>query len=549
MAGKYYGVRLGDAIKFWWLDATFAVERRAGKLRRERRAAGMKNENEASNSASSNTGKNAGTDTSKEKKGIPLGKEKTEKESAEAIAASKMAPEEEPGAEKVTAADNEPVVGSIEVAAQQNGQKAVESFNIGGAQFDLNMGPVEKVEPTLFHKDSEGGQNNIFQQPVQIPNPQQMIPPQQPSIPMMQQPPIHRVDAPPKIIPPKPPRSEADHVEVSNTNVAQTFVDPNKQNKVVKDQHPDIIQKNTPTIVDTPSEAAYDNSALISAYPYLKDIENIALKHHIQLRMQMMGYANNLAIPTGIILCYAFNDNNTVFNEYKSFTIDTGMIIDRRPKLFKGIVISGFEYMQAYAVQINDKSNKSKNVFNTDLFEKIFVGGTTMLDDRGMYSPQYRKLNQVVDLSSMPTKLMNGERRKAIQDRLMRAMNCGVFNDALKKAPNSRFEFKDGSYNKERGTFILTNMMVPIGFNGSVINTVECEIRFAPKTVFVYLPNIDPDPEGNECSTEESMIVNATPNPEENNKDKKHTKNQQNEESNVEADASANICSDASKNA
>lgn len=34
--GKYYGVRLKDAIKFAWMDATFAVERRIGKLHRNR---------------------------------------------------------------------------------------------------------------------------------------------------------------------------------------------------------------------------------------------------------------------------------------------------------------------------------------------------------------------------------------------------------------------------------------------------------------------------------------------------------------------------------
>lgn len=33
---KYYGVRLIDAIKFAWLDATFAVERKMDKLQRNR---------------------------------------------------------------------------------------------------------------------------------------------------------------------------------------------------------------------------------------------------------------------------------------------------------------------------------------------------------------------------------------------------------------------------------------------------------------------------------------------------------------------------------
>ena len=34
--GKYYGVRFKDAIKFAWLDAAFAVERKIDKLHRNR---------------------------------------------------------------------------------------------------------------------------------------------------------------------------------------------------------------------------------------------------------------------------------------------------------------------------------------------------------------------------------------------------------------------------------------------------------------------------------------------------------------------------------
>lgn len=34
--GKYYGVRLKDAIKFAWMDATFAIERKIDKLHRNR---------------------------------------------------------------------------------------------------------------------------------------------------------------------------------------------------------------------------------------------------------------------------------------------------------------------------------------------------------------------------------------------------------------------------------------------------------------------------------------------------------------------------------
>ena len=550
MASRFYGVRLGDAIKFAWMDATFEVERRIDKLNRKRvhRAAGEENATEEAVNASVNNNAaettatdktqeaQATTEAAKKKKISIFGgkkdkkskknakgveKEQTTTETEEAIAASKEAPVEEPGSEKM----DDPIVGDIESAAQHNTQQPVTGFDIGGAKFDFNMGPVERVEPTILQNSAGNSQANIFQQAQQSPvmqnpafvqpnqmmgqqpfmgqqpivDPTQMNAPTMVGIPNMmpQQPPLHRVDAPPKVIQSKPPRAEADNVEVSNTNVAQAFVDPNKRNKVIRDQHPDLIQKDVPHIADTPSEQLYDNRELIAAYPYLGDIQNIALKNHIQLKMQHLGFNANPMLQTGMILCYAFNDGSNTFNEYKSFTIDTGEIIDRRPKLFKGIVASGFEDMQAYSIQLNDKSNKNQSTFNTELFEKIFVGGTAMLDDKGMYSPQYRALNKYVDLISMPTKLMNGERRKAVQDRLMKAMNAGVFDKAMQMAPGSRFEFKENSYNKDRGTFVLTNLNVPIAFNAPVTISTPIEITFGSK-VFIHSPN-DP-PVENEAS-------------------------------------------------
>ena len=598
--GKNYGLSPSDVIKFAWMDATFAVERRIYKLRRNsaQRAAAEKDATEEAKASVNNeaaettTTENVAQEapTIKEKKkGIfsKLGKKdkkakKTDEkvigaESAEDIAASKEAPIEEVGAEKM----DDPIVGDIDSAAQRNTQQPVQGFDIGGAKFDFNMGPVEQVEPTIL-QNSAAAQQNIFQQPTmqgvppqvqqpvipqqqvpfvtvmgpngpvtvpqqqvsvqqQIPMGQQFV--QQPNYTHPQQPPLHRVDAPPKVIQPKPPRAEADQVEVTNMNVAQGFVDPAKKNKVVKDQHPDLIQKETPHISDIPSEQMYDNTKIIASVPFMGEIQTIALKHHIQLKMEILGYSMNPSIPTGMILCYAFNDGTNTFNEYKSFTIDPGEIIDRRPKLFKGIMNHGFEDAQAYPVMLTDKTNKSKNTFNTELFEKIFTGGIGMLDDKGMYSPQYRALNKFVDLATMPTKLMNGERRKAVQDRLMKAMQAGVFEKALKEyAPNSRFEFKDNSYNKERGFFVLTNFNVPICFNGPVMSTTPIEITFGPQ-VFIHSPSNPPLEQNTPAPAKEETTPKADTAPKKETKPKsngkKSTKKQ--EDSKAEAEAPAEV--------
>ena len=525
--------------------------------------------NEAAETPATENATQEATTTKEKKKGIfsKLGKKdkKAKKtndkvigaESAEAVAASKEAPVEEIGAEKI----EDPIVGDIDTAAQQAGQRPVQGFSIGGANFDFNMGPVEQVEPSII-QNGAAAQQNIFQQPpmrgvtpqVQQPvMPTQQIPVQQPTMGQQfaqqpnfaqaQQPPLHRVDAPPKVIQPKPPRAEADHVEVTDMNVAQGFVDPSKRNKVVKDQHPDLIQKETPRIADIPSEQMYDNSQIIASVPFMGEIQAIALKHHIQLKMEILGYSMNPSIPTGMILCYAFNDGTNTFNEYKSFTIDPGEIIDRRPKLFKGIMSRGFEDTQAYPVMLTDKANKNKNVFNAELFEKIFTGGVGMLDDKGMYSPHYRTLNKFVDLSTMPTRLMNGERRKAVQDRLMKAMQAGVFEKALKEyAPNSRFEFKENSYNKERGFFVLTNFNVPICFNGPVMSTTPIEITFGSQ-VFIHSPSNPPAEVAESASVNDETASKADTSSKKETKPKsggkKSTKKQ--EETKVEAEAPVEV--------
>jgi len=259
----------------------------------------------------------------------------------------------------------------------------------------------------------------------------------------------------------------------------------------------------------------------------------------------MLGYAANPMIQTGMVLCYAFNDGTNIFNELKSFTIDTGNIIDRRPKLFTGIVLNGFEDMPAYAIQINDKINKNKYNFNEEMFEKIFVGGITMLDGRGMYTQQYRKLNKIVDLSTMPTKLMNGERRKAVQDRLVKALTAGVFDKAIAMAPGSRFEFKDDSYDKDRGTFVLTNVNVPVTFNGPIVNTIPTEITFKTGAqVFVHSPNNPPADTASSDTAQEA----ETPKQEKKTKSGSKKSNKKQNEDKVETEATTETSSSNAAN-
>lgn len=284
----------------------------------------------------------------------------------------------------------------------------------------------------------------------------------------------HKIDNPQ---PPKPPKikAEEDNVDV-NLNAIHIDTVPPKPPKA----WPDAVNNPLPQAevqqeVPTP---VFDNSQLINKYRYLGDIEKIALANGVQVQfIPRVGLDNN---PNGLISCISYTEPSKP-NPYKGFTIDTGVIMDKRAKVYPAIVESGYEDMQAYPVLIpkDDKSDakgKSKNVINEQLFNDIFKGGVNMLGPRGMYSPDYLELNRCVAMITMPTNSMNSETRKAIRDRLLAAVKVGVFTWAFQHEPNSRFMFKN--YDKKTGCFTLSNKGVPYRYGGHYLAKKEVEIYF-----------------------------------------------------------------------
>ena len=287
----------------------------------------------------------------------------------------------------------------------------------------------------------------------------------------------HKVDNP-EPVKPTVKKAEVDNVNVDLDNIS---VDTNPP--APPKQWPEVVNSPLPqaeAAQQIPSVPAFDNSAVTSRANcrYLADIEKLALECGVQL--QMLARTGTNGEDSGLISCIVYTPESPKPNPYKGFTIDTGNIIDRRAKVFPGIVQYGFEDMPAYPVLIPKDENgegKGKNVLNEKLFKDIFTGGVQMLQGvRSMYTPDFMELNKNVAIITMPTNNMNKDIRLAVRNRLMAAMEAGVFEAAKKIDPYARFRFKH--YDKKTQSFTLTTAGTPYRFCGPVQSTREIEIEF-----------------------------------------------------------------------
>lgn len=320
-----------------------------------------------------------------------------------------------------------------------------------------------------------GQPNPMMQQPM---NPQQN--PAQ--VAQAQQQPIvpgkgrHKVDNPPK------PKTEVKKAEPAKVDVdLDLMVKPDVKEPTVR-KTPDMIQELPKAEAAPTPEAKFDNSELISQYKYLGDIERVARECGAQVKYDMRPGSNGK--PSGLITCLTFtaNDVNRP-NPYKSFTIDTGKIIDRRAKILIGDpTMMAYEDMQMYLILVSPKDSeersKSKNnVFNEKLFKDLFTGGYQALEPSRMYTKDLLELNKYVALITMPTNNMNSDSRKAVRNRLLAAAKADVFKKALERDPKARFRFD--KYDKETKAFILTTAGTPYRFCGPcmAMKTIKLEFR------------------------------------------------------------------------
>lgn len=286
----------------------------------------------------------------------------------------------------------------------------------------------------------------------------------------------HRVDNPAPTKPVAKKKAEADNVNVDLDAIAvETTPKPPRE-------LPEGIRSTLPQaqpVEGEPIKPLFDNMAITSKYAYMAKIEKLALEHGAQILMVKQPTPNGE--DSGLINCYVYTPQSSQPNVAKCFTIDTGSIIDHRAKLFPIIVESGYESYPCYPVLVpkeTDDGKKGKNVLNEKMFNDIFVGGVQMLPNRFMYTPELVRLNQYVALITMPTNNMNKESRTIVRNRLLHAVEAGVFEEALKQDPYSRFRFVPGKYNKKTLEFTLSNKGVPYRFCDTCKSTKDIEIVF-----------------------------------------------------------------------
>ena len=209
------------------------------------------------------------------------------------------------------------------------------------------------------------------------------------------------------------------------------------------------ITFSTNATTQSAAKVAENNSDL----DFIAEIEKIANSrgYRIEVRTQCWPNSN---IPTGMIEIITL-DNNVMVPD-KSFTIDTGCIIDRRRKLIAGINMGNtcYEMMPIYEIKTKDPNSKKK-VLDRQLIESIFAGGLNSIRKREMYDSRLKELNTIVDLSTIGN--CPSDLKHEITSRLENAyFNTPTFTDVLNNNRGAAFRFRITSVNAATREFELT---------------------------------------------------------------------------------------------
>ena len=272
----------------------------------------------------------------------------------------------------------------------------------------------------------------------------------------------HKVDNPPQAKPQKPPKATQDNVDMTGMPDLKNGMEVQKFEKIDARTHGVLEDKISKEVERVSLKSVFaTNEALYHDYPYLAEVEKVALDNGYQISFVVRP-------NTGLIDCNVANADGQ-YIDTKGFVIDPGLIIDRRKKVFPGLQYF-YEGANAYPLFINSnvkdgkKDKKSANIFNEELIKTLIIGGNDAVPARGMYTEDFRNLNAIVALITIPTDKNGPSDRTYIQNRLIDLYKSGVFNEALAINPNARFRIMD--YNSSSGTIILDSAGVTKNFGG-----------------------------------------------------------------------------------
>ena len=276
---------------------------------------------------------------------------------------------------------------------------------------------------------------------------------------------VHRVDEPAKAPVPVAKEQPAD-LDIPSF---KGFVKPPE----IKEVPAPISHKlENPEPVTMTIKNCFDNSIMVERFPKipLKEIEEIGNQNGHSVLFEEYPHI-------GIISVTVTNPDGTTVAVPKCFTIDTGMIIDRRVKLIgcapKFDNRSMMEFAPMYELFGVNTKDHNRKVLDTKMINDIFTAGLMNVSKKEMYSDSYKALNRKVALISLPTKGLNKEERNALQQYVVKMNESGYFDKAIEMAPGSRFIFVEKELDKAHlSNFTLINEGVPM-FYGTKANTVS----------------------------------------------------------------------------
>ena len=358
-------------------------------------------------------------------------------------------------------------------AYEEEVETTPEQNNTNFAQIDLGTGlPVNTDEINkgfAQEYDPSNPARAYIQGSTPQPVPQQPIPqqPQYPVNPMFTKP-LHRVDEPPK---PKKEIPPEDRVDV---NLGEIDISGLKKPPVVKQVPAPVNNKlQNPAPADTTVKNIFDNTEMIQKYPKvpLKEIEAIANANGHSVAYEEYPHI-------GLITVIAVGENGKAVLP-KCFTIHTGVIIDKRLKLFAACPRYNqdqiLEFAPVYELMMIDSKQHGRKVLDAKMLNDIFYAGLGNISKREMFSEEYKALNRKVAMISLPTKKLNKEQRGALQDFVVKMDKDGYLDKALALAPGSRFVFLNMDKELDPnhlGTFTLINEGVPL-YYGTMANKVN----------------------------------------------------------------------------
>lgn len=303
----------------------------------------------------------------------------------------------------------------------------------------------------------------------------------------------HRVDYPEKPKPPKGPKSKPDVIDMEGM--------PDVIEGAEVTHFPKFNATTVGVVEDKPSMETEpvsivnkfkdNNEQYFKEFPFLAEVEKIALDNGYQIGFTVR--------PTKLIDCYIYSVSNVNQPiQGKGFTIDPGMIIDRRKKVFAGIR-NFYEGENAYPLFNTGKSENGKkgsNTLNVELITNLIVGGNMAVQGvRGMYTDDFRNLNKYVALITMPTNKNGPEDRKYMQKRLVDLYKANIYEDVLM---GSTARFRVAEYIKSSGTILLDTAGVPTNYGGSIPTIDRIQIKISKSDCRVLRGDsiIDVIPEG-----------------------------------------------------